>query len=187
MEKLMGGAAVPALSGARSTFSRNSHGLTGSQIELTQSAEKLVARPEIRRVIDSHARALAKGVTWRIVGTLDTFVWSLVITHKAVSAGAIASAEVFTKITLFYLHERLWRLFRWAPDSHIRSLAKAVSWRFVGSLDTFVLSLLITGNARYAVSIASVEALTKIVLYYLHERAWRLVPWGRLEATPPPA
>ncbi|HEY5412720.1 MAG TPA: DUF2061 domain-containing protein [Caulobacteraceae bacterium] len=132
--------------------------------------------------VDGHARALAKGVSWRIVGTLDTFIWSLLITKQAFSAGSIASLETITKIALFYGHERLWRLIRWAPDSHLRSIIKAVSWRLIGSFDTFMLSLLVTGSAKYAVSIATAEALTKIVLYYLHERAWRLVRWGRLEA-----
>jgi uncharacterized membrane protein len=132
--------------------------------------------------IDSHARAVAKAVSWRAVGTLDTFLWSLVVTHRADSAGAIVSLEVFTKIGLYYLHERVWRLLKWRPDSYVRSLAKSVCWRFVGGLDTALLSLLVTGNAKYAVSIASIEALTKIALYFLHERAWRLVAWGRLES-----
>jgi len=131
------------------------------------------------------ARSLAKAVSWRIVGTLDTFIWSLLITRQAFTAGSIATAETFTKIGLFYLHERVWRLILWAPDSHLRSLAKAVSWRFFGSLDTFILSLIFTGKWQYAVSIATAEALTKIVLFYLHERAWRLVRWGRLEEPAP--
>ncbi len=129
----------------------------------------------------SHQRAIAKAVSWRAVGTLDTFLWSWLITHHPASAGAIATFETFTKILLFYLHERIWRLILWAPDSHLRSFIKAVSWRIVGSLDTFMLSLLVTGRMGYAISIASVEAVTKIGLFYLHERAWRLVPWGRLE------
>jgi uncharacterized membrane protein len=128
--------------------------------------------------VDSHARAVAKGVTWRIIGTLDTFAWSWLITHEPVQAGAIASAEVFTKIILFYLHERVWRLLKFAPNSRMRSLAKAVSWRVVGSLDTFILSMIVTGSGK---------AVTKIVLYYLHERGWRRVRWGRLEAPPAPA
>lgn len=131
---------------------------------------------------DSHGRALAKAVSWRVIGTLDTFVWSWLITGHASWAGAIAATEIATKIVLFYLHERAWRLFRWAPNAHLRSLSKAVSWRFFGSLDTFVLSLIFTGSAKYAVSIATAEALTKIGLYYVHERAWRRVKWGRLEA-----
>jgi uncharacterized membrane protein len=130
--------------------------------------------------VDSHARAVAKGVTWRIIGTLDTFLWSWLITHEAVKAGSIASTEVFTKIGLFYLHERVWRVLKFAPNSHVRSLVKAVSWRVVGSADTFILSLIFTGSGKYAISIASAEALTKIALYYAHERVWRRVRWGRL-------
>lgn len=67
-------------------------------------------------------------------------------------------------------------------EAHTRSFAKAVSWRATGSVDTFVLSWLITGSVTLAGSIASVEMITKIILYYLHERAWSFVPWGRPDA-----
>ena len=137
--------------------------------------------PLITPKLDSHGRAIAKAVSWRAVGSADTFLWSWLITSHPAAAGAIASLETFTKIALFYVHERLWRLLPITPDARGRSLLKAVSWRLVGSLDTFLLSLIVTGNGRYAISIASVEALTKIALYYVHERAWRRVAWGRLE------
>ncbi len=130
--------------------------------------------------IDSHARALAKAVSWRVIGTLDTFLWSYLITGHPMAAGAIASMETVTKIVLYYLHERVWRIVRLAPSSRWRSLIKSFTWRFVGSLDTFILSWIVTHRLRYAVSIASVEALTKIVLYFVHERVWRRVAWGRL-------
>ena len=135
--------------------------------------------------VDSHARALAKAVTWRVVGTADTFLWSWLITGHPAAAGAIASLETLTKIVLYYLHERAWRLFRWAPDARLRSLIKAISWRVVGSIDTFTLSFLVTGNARHASLIAIAEVVTKIGLYYVHERAWRQVAWGRLDAPAP--
>ena len=60
-------------------------------------------------------------------------------------------------------------------ESRRRSVAKAVSWRLLGSLDTLVLSYLFTGNLVAAGSIASTEMITKITLYYLHERAWAAV------------
>jgi uncharacterized membrane protein len=144
---------------------------------------KAPLRPAVLGSPDSHARALAKAVTWRAIGTADTFLWSWLITGHPIAAGTIASLETLTKIALYYIHERVWRLLRFAPNARWRSLVKAVSWRLVGSMDTFMLSLLVTGNARYAISIASVEALTKIVLYYFHERVWRRVAWGRLDDT----
>src|SRR5205814_10133291 len=70
-----------------------------------------------------------------------------------------------------------------AFDSHPRSLAKALSWRVLGSIDTFVLSFIITGNFVWAGSIASFEVVTKMILYYLHERGWSHIKWG-LERAP---
>jgi uncharacterized membrane protein len=66
-------------------------------------------------------------------------------------------------------------------EAHSRSFFKAVSWRITGSVDTFVLSYIITGNAKIAGSIATVEVITKIILYYLHERVWGIIPWGRAD------
>lgn len=64
-------------------------------------------------------------------------------------------------------------------ESHPRSFIKAVSWRTVGSIDTFVLGMLFTrGNAKVAGAIAGTEVFTKILLFYFHERAWSLVRWG---------
>ena len=64
-------------------------------------------------------------------------------------------------------------------EAHTRSLLKAVSWRLTGSIDTFVIGFIVTGKIGVAGTIASVEVVTKIVLYYLHERAWTAIPWGR--------
>jgi uncharacterized membrane protein len=152
-----------------------------SAVRLNLEQESVLASNQVKAGGAGHGRALAKAVSWRIVGTLDTFVWSWLVTHQTVSASQIAGTELFTKIALFYLHERVWRVIPLKADSHLRSFVKAVSWRFVGSLDTFMLSLIFTGKLQYAVTIATAEALTKIALYYLHERAWRLASWGRLE------
>jgi uncharacterized membrane protein len=64
-------------------------------------------------------------------------------------------------------------------DSHFRSMVKAISWRITGSIDTFVLSFLFTGSVKVAGSIAGAEAVTKMILYYLHERAWSVIRWDQ--------
>ena len=68
-------------------------------------------------------------------------------------------------------------LFR-GREAHSRSLLKAISWRVLGSIDTFVLSYLFTASIKAASAIASTEVLTKMLLYYLHERAWARIGWG---------
>jgi uncharacterized membrane protein len=57
-------------------------------------------------------------------------------------------------------------------DKPIKSIIKSVSWRIVGTIDTMVISYFITGHVTVALSIGSVEVLTKTILYYFHERVW---------------
>ena len=65
-------------------------------------------------------------------------------------------------------------------ESHSRSLAKAVSWRATGTADTFIISFFITGEFKLAGAIALTEVVTKIGLFWLHERIWNKVRWGRI-------
>ena len=64
-------------------------------------------------------------------------------------------------------------------ESNKRSIAKAVSWRITGTLDTFLISWLITGEVLLASGIAATEVVTKIFLYWFHERIWNRVRWGK--------
>lgn len=64
-------------------------------------------------------------------------------------------------------------------DAHWRSVAKAISWRVTGTVDTILISWLITGQIHLAISIGFVELFTKIVLYYFHERIWEKISIGR--------
>jgi uncharacterized membrane protein len=64
-------------------------------------------------------------------------------------------------------------------ETHRRSVLKAVSWRTLGTLDTFVISWFLTGHVALAGSIAGFEFVTKIAWYYLHERIWAVIRWGR--------
>jgi uncharacterized membrane protein len=60
-------------------------------------------------------------------------------------------------------------------ETHRKSVLKAVTWRAVGTLDTFLIAWFLTGHAITAGSIASLELITKTALYYAHERAWARV------------
>jgi uncharacterized membrane protein len=66
-----------------------------------------------------------------------------------------------------------------AREAHRRSVAKAISWRVTGSLDTFLISWLVTGKPLIAATISAIEVVTKIILYYFHERIWLKIRWGR--------
>jgi uncharacterized membrane protein len=56
--------------------------------------------------------------------------------------------------------------------SYKRHILKTISWRIIGTLDTMLLSWFITGSWKLGLTIGGVEIITKMVLYFLHERAW---------------
>jgi uncharacterized membrane protein len=133
---------------------------------------------------EAHLRSFAKAVSWRFVGSTDTFILSYLVTGNIVWGATIASAEAVTKITLFYLHERAWRLVRWGRHDaahHVRAITKGASWRALATVDTFLLSWLVTGHIGKAATIASFETITKIALFYIHEQLWARLAWGRAE------
>ena len=64
-------------------------------------------------------------------------------------------------------------------ENQSRSIGKSISWRVLASCDTILISYLITGSIAIAATIGSIEVLTKMVLYYFHERAWNKFTFGR--------
>ena len=145
---------------------------------------------------ESHLRSIIKGVSWRIIGTLDTMMISFWVqyfhlvpakagakeaSHSEMASNAmlIGLVELFTKVFLYYVHERIWLYFlKGKEQTKAISIAKAVSWRVVGSLDTMLWSGVILKDFQKGVLIGLLEVVTKIVLYYFHERAWQRLPIG---------
>ncbi|EKF53847.1 hypothetical protein I215_15477 [Galbibacter marinus] len=126
---------------------------------------------------NSRKRHIAKAITWRIVGSVDTFMLSWLISGNPLTGLKIGFAEVLTKMVLYYAHERVWFKAK-VKNSKTRHLLKAVSWRVLGTLDTMTLAWIITGDPYTGLQIGITEVLTKMVLYYLHERAWYQINFG---------
>jgi len=57
-------------------------------------------------------------------------------------------------------------------EKRYRSVLKTISWRITGTVDTIIISYLITKEFTWALAIGSIEVFTKLILYYLHERIW---------------
>lgn len=141
-------------------------------------------------MIITKKRSLIKSLIWRLLGSIDTFILSLIIINYSSEkysydlALYIASFEIITKTILYYFHERIWNIFKIGrlkeKVKRGRSLFKAMTWRVIASLDTFFLSYIITGRFDWATSIAIFEIITKAIIYYFHERAWNRVKWGRV-------
>ena len=158
------------------------------------------SKPGIAR--ETAWRSFAKAISWRVLGTLDTFflsfmiikfvgpLFGLVDEHSdleiAATASLIAITEIATKIFIYTVHERLWNLAHWGVvaghrvrhETRFRSFIKMSTWRVLASLDTMLLAWLFTGNLATAISIGSFEVLTKLVLYFIHERVWLRIKIG---------
>ncbi|RDK87320.1 DUF2061 domain-containing protein [Marinirhabdus gelatinilytica] len=131
----------------------------------------------------SYKRHLAKTITWRLVGTIDTILLSWFVTGDLFTGLQIGLAETVTKLILYFLHERVWYKINLDKDgrtldSRKRHLAKTVTWRFIGTLDTVVLAWIISGNPLSGLKIGFAEVVTKMLLYYVHERVWYKIDFG---------
>ena len=102
---------------------------------------------------------------------------SWIISGNPLTGLKIGFSEVVTKMVLYYFHERVWFNIG-MPDSRKRHLIKTVTWRAIGTLDTILLSWFISGDPLVGLKIGTAEVLTKMVLYYLHERVWYRINFG---------
>ena len=122
-------------------------------------------------------RHIAKTITWRVIGTLDTLIISWIITGKLATGLKIGIAELLTKMILYYAHERIWFLSK-NFKSNDRHIIKSFTWRFVGTIDTILLGWLFSGNPFTGLKIGLVEVMSKLILYYLHEKLWYKFDFG---------
>ena len=64
-------------------------------------------------------------------------------------------------------------------ESNKRSLVKTISWRLTGSSATFIITYAISGDFSIAGTVATVQIIANTVLYYIHERVWNKINWGK--------
>ena len=136
---------------------------------------------------ESHLRSIVKGISWRIVATLDTILVVLFITclfdecslDFAIQIGVV---EFLLKLVVYYIHERIWQFV--LKDGEVtkkETIYKSISWRLVATTMTFIISgAILKAFNEIALYIALTELFTKFVLYYLHERLWLKLPLGKL-------
>ncbi|MDD3195137.1 MAG: DUF2061 domain-containing protein [Paludibacter sp.] len=69
-------------------------------------------------------------------------------------------------------------------EKNYRSLLKSISYRITGTLATFLISFLVTGELKFAFSIMGVDFFAKIILFYFHERLWNRIKLGKVKGGP---
>ena len=128
-------------------------------------------------------RTLVKTVIWRLIGSMDTFVVSYIVTGTFETALKIGGIGLCTKMIMYFVHELIWSKRKKKGLTVKRSFFKTLTWRMIGSLDTFIISLFIVETAVTAATIGGLGFFTISTLYFLHERAWSKIKW--LKTSPP--
>lgn len=73
---------------------------------------------------EKHARTVAKAISWRVVATLTTMTIVYIFTKEIILSLGVGLSEVVAKITLYYIHERIWNKISWGKKSHPLSSLK---------------------------------------------------------------
>lgn len=122
-------------------------------------------------------RHIAKSLSWRFVGTIDTFLFAWAITGDLKEGINLSLITTFTKLIWYYFHEQIW-VKSAIVNSNKRHLIKTFSWRVIGTLDTILFGWLITGNPFTGLKIGGVETVSKMLLYFGHEKLWYKINYG---------
>ena len=114
---------------------------------------------------------LLKTISWRIIGTIDTLVFAWIFSNDLSLSIGISAVTFFTKMIWYYLHEKAW--FNSSINNPNRvHLYKTFTWRFIGTIDTIIFSWIILGDPVSSLKIGIAETITKMILYYFHEKLW---------------
>jgi uncharacterized membrane protein len=122
-------------------------------------------------------RHIAKSLSWRLIGSLDTLVFAWLVTGSFSEGLNVSLLTTFTKLIWYYIHEQLW--FKSSmEDSNKRHIVKTFSWRLVGTVDTILFGWLLTGNPFLGLKIGLFETVSKMLLYFGHEKLWYKINYG---------
>ena len=122
-------------------------------------------------------RHIAKSISWRILGSIDTLLFAWLITGDFNEGLSMSGITTITKLIWYYFHEQFW-LKSSVVDSNKRHVIKTFTWRFIGTIDTVIFGWIITGNPLIGLKIGLFETVSKMLFYFGHEKLWYKINFG---------
>lgn len=130
-------------------------------------------------------RSLVKALTWRLTAAVVTMSTSLFFSGSMRAALGIVGAEFVTKAATMFIGELLWNKSNVGRtdrgDTIGRSLLKAFVWRLFAAFNTLISAGILAGAWDAAAKIAGSDALIKTSLFFVFERVWAAISWGRYQ------
>lgn len=137
-------------------------------------------------------RSIVKTLTVRICFTLSHILNGWIVTGSWMTGITIASIAIIINMFLFLIHERIWNWLQWNRkpkdgmffiDGHPRTISKSITWRVIITLNNFLIPLITTGSWQTALAFLTIATILNIIVYYIHERFWNLIKWGKTKRT----
>ncbi len=133
-------------------------------------------------------RSIIKAITWRIIGTLSLLLVTYLFTKKIDITIIIGISDIIANLILYIIHERVWERVSWGrsffdnlsfEDTKLRSFIKSLSWRILATAYLIIFSFIITDKPFISLALALTDLVLNIIEYYLHERVWNVISFGR--------
>lgn len=137
---------------------------------------------------ETQKRSIVKTISWRVLLTISHFVNGFIVTGSIASAAAIAGWSAVLNSGLYWLHERIWNWVQWNrkptdgvffQDGHPRTTTKMITWRLIVNFSNFLVPYFMTGSFGKAAAFFTIAVFVNMALFYLHDRAWNRVKWGK--------
>ena len=135
---------------------------------------------------ETHARTATKAVIYRILSVLAIMLISVYgMGATWAEASQVGAVVVVLGTTIYYIHERLWVRTGWhrsfqGLDGHWRSASKTVIYRLLTMAASFGIATFILGaSSGSATGFALAQAATNMTLFYIVERIFNYINWGR--------
>lgn len=140
------------------------------------------------KLTEKHPRTLVKVVSWRVLLTISHFVNGLIVTGSIAIGLQIAGWSALINSALYWLHERAWNWLQWNKkpkdgwlflDGHPRTTTKMLTWRAIVNGSNFLIPYFMTGSWGQATAFFTIAVIVNMSLFYIHERLWNRVKWGK--------
>lgn len=135
---------------------------------------------------ETHARTITKAVIYRIISVIAIMLISLAFGGTIEQAMSVGAIVIVLGTTIYYIHDRIWVRTNWhrnleGKDNHWRSILKTVIYRLVTMTISFFIATFILGSTGGAATgFAIAQAVTNMTLFYIVERVFNSINWGRI-------
>lgn len=146
----------------------------------------MIEKTDIGVVKETQARTMAKAVIYRFFSVVAIMFLSLLFGASMASAGIVGLIVIVAGTTIYYIHDRLWLRTKWARneqgiDDIKRSVLKTIIYRALTMVVSFLIAIFVLkSNNSNAVLFAVAQAITNMTFFFIVERVFNLISWGRI-------